>query len=39
MGMFYDASSFNQPLGAWDLGQARNLMGMFYNASSFNQSL
>ena len=39
MGMVYNASSFNRPLGAWDLGQATNPMGMVYNASSFNQPL
>lgn len=37
--MFYKASSFNQPLDTWDVGQVTNMRFMFGEALSFNQPL
>lgn len=37
-GMFYGATSFNQPL-QWNLPALRDARRMFYNATSFNQDL
>ena len=37
--MFDHASSFNQPLGAWDVGRAEDMSCMFTSASSINQPL
>ena len=38
MGWMFDrASSFNQPLGNWRVGNVRVMSGMFYGASSFKQ--
>ena len=37
--MFAYASSFNQPLGDWNVDKVTNMSGMFAYASSFNQPL
>ena len=37
--MFNGASSFNQPLNAWNTSKVTDMGGMFYGASSFNQPL
>jgi surface protein len=37
--MFYNASSFNQPLSGWDVSSATTMNSMFYKATSFNQDL
>ena len=37
--MFYGASSFNSPIGDWDISSADTVAGMFNGASSFNQNL
>lgn len=38
-GVFVGASSFNQPIGNWNVSNVTNMYGMFYVASSFNQPL
>ena len=37
--MFYNATSFNQPLEKWDTSNVTNMRGMFGEATSFNQPL
>ena len=37
--MFYEASSFNQPLSGWDVSSVTATDYMFLGASSFNQPL
>lgn len=37
--MFFDATSFNQPLGMWQVDAVRDMHGMFSGATAFNQPL
>jgi surface protein len=37
--MFYGATSFNQPIGNWDLSNVNNISFMLYDAITFNQNL
>ena len=37
--MFAGASSFNQPLNKWNVGQVTTMQSMFHGASNFNQPL
>ena len=37
--MFFNASSFNQPLNNWDVSNVKNMWRMFSGARSFNQPL
>ena len=38
-GMFWGATSFNQPLNNWNVSNVRYMGGMFNRATSFNQPL
>ena len=37
--MFDKATSFNQDIGTWDVGNVSNMRAMFYRATSFNQDI
>ena len=37
--LFYNAHSFNQPIGYWDTSNVVNMGFMFYNAIDFNQPI
>ena len=37
--MFEQASSYNQPLNAWDVSKVKNFDAMFYSAARFNQDI
>ena len=37
--MFYEASSFDQPLSGWNVSNVTSIQGLFRGASSFNQSI
>ena len=37
--MFYNQTSFNQPIGAWDVSNVTNMSFMFRGTSTFNQPL
>ncbi|WP_439482267.1 BspA family leucine-rich repeat surface protein [Cyclobacterium plantarum] len=37
--IFYDATSFNQPIGNWDVSNVTNMKDMFHGAISFNQPI
>jgi surface protein len=35
-GMFWDANSFNRPIGGWDVSNVTNMDYMFNGAAHFN---
>ena len=37
--MFYEAESFNQPIGNWNFNNIINMSHMFERAKAFNQDL
>ncbi|BCD61781.1 hypothetical protein NitYY0826_C0644 [Nitratiruptor sp. YY08-26] len=37
--LFYNARSFNQPIGKWDTSNVMNMGKMFYHATSFDQPI
>jgi surface protein len=38
-GLFYDAPSFNMPIGDWDTSNVQDMSLAFFGASSFNQDI
>lgn len=38
-GVFFDATSFNQPIGNWNVSKVSNLQSTFNGASAFNQDI
>ena len=38
-GMFWDATSFNQYIGDWNVSNVRDMSNMFFGATSFNQDI
>jgi surface protein len=38
-GMCYGASSFNKPIGSWNVAKVTNMRFMFCDASAVNQNL
>ena len=38
-GMFYNATSFNQKIGNWNVSNVINMKSMFNKATSFNQNI
>jgi len=38
-GMFYDTTSFNQPIGSWDVSNVVDMSSMFQQSTSFNQPI
>ena len=37
--MFFDATSFDQPIGDWNVGNVTDMSAMFFGASSFSQPI